>query len=155
MLTKSQKRYLFAIYRLGQNGRPVKSTEVASVLGVTKASTVKMTQKLIDEGYIIKEPYREITLTSEGIKAANELYTPSVILQDFLENRVGVERKNAENDSVAIVSQISDDALDKLVSFALQSTTTAKSVIFISLDPAFFGGIYQIYQLVVINHNAK
>ena len=120
MLTKSQKRYLFAIYRLGQNGRPVKSTEVASVLGVTKASTVKMTQKLIDEGYIIKEPYREITLTSEGIKAANELYTPSVILQDFLENRVGVERKN---DSVAIVSQISDDALDKLVSFALQSTT--------------------------------
>ena len=76
MLTKSQKRYLFAIYRLGQNGRPVKSTEVASVLGVTKASTVKMTQKLIDEGYIIKEPYREITLTSEGIKAANELYTP-------------------------------------------------------------------------------
>ena len=93
------------------------------VLGVTKASTVKMTQKLIDEGYIIKEPYREITLTSEGIKAANELYTPSVILQDFLENRVGVERKNAENDSVAIVSQISDDALDKLVSFALQSTT--------------------------------
>ena len=110
MLTKSQKRYLFAIYRLGQNGRPVKSTEVASVLGVTKASTVKMTQKLIDEGYIIKEPYREITLTSEGIKAANELYTPSVILQDFLENRVGVERKNAENDSVAIVSEISDDA---------------------------------------------
>ena len=109
MLTKSQKRYLFAIYRLGQNGRPVKSTEVASVLGVTKASTVKMTQKLIDEGYIIKEPYREITLTSEGIKAANELYTPSVILQDFLENRVGVERKNAENDSVAIVSQISDE----------------------------------------------
>ena len=39
MLTKSQKRYLFAIYRLGQNGRSVKSTEVASVLGVTKAST--------------------------------------------------------------------------------------------------------------------
>lgn len=128
MLTKSQKRYLFAIYRLGQNGRPVKSTEVASVLGVTKASTVKMTQKLIDEGYIIKEPYREITLTSEGIKAANELYTPSVILQDFLENRVGVERKNAENDSVAIVSQISEDALDKLVSVNWKSLNSYSSL---------------------------
>ena len=155
MLTKSQKRYLFAIYRLGQNGRPVKSTEVASVLGVTKASTVKMTQKLIDEGYIIKEPYREITLTSEGIKAANELYTPSVILQDFLENRVGVERKNAENDSVAIVSQISDDALDKLVSFALQSTTNGLISNIYIVRSRLFGGIYQIYQLVVINHNAK
>ncbi|WP_295209661.1 metal-dependent transcriptional regulator [Ruminococcus sp.] len=119
MLTKSQKRYLFAIYRLGRSGRSVKSTEVASVLGVTKASTVKMTQKLIDEGYIIKEPYREIQLTTEGIKAANELYTPSVILQDFLENRVGIERKNAESDSVAIVSQISEESLDKLVSFVL------------------------------------
>ena len=54
MLTHSQKKYLFAIYKLGQNGRPVKSADVAKIVGVSKASTVKMTQKLTEEGYIVK-----------------------------------------------------------------------------------------------------
>ncbi len=119
MLTKSQKRYLFAIYILGQDGKPVKSTSVAEFLGVSKASTVKMTQRLIDENYIIKEPYREIRLTPQGIKAANELFTPSVILQNFLQNNLGVSEENAREDSVTIVSQISKEALEKLVQYSL------------------------------------
>lgn len=119
MLTNSLKKYLFAIYILGQDGKPVKSTAVAEFLGVSKASTVKMTQRLIEEKYIIKEPYREIRLTPEGIRAANELFTPTVILQDFLQNSVGVSEKNAREDSVTIVSQISDEALEKLVQYSL------------------------------------
>ena len=53
MLTKSQKKYLFAIYLLGQDGGSVKSTSVSDFLNVSKASTVKMTQKLIEEAYRI------------------------------------------------------------------------------------------------------
>jgi len=66
LLTKSQKKYLFAIYLLGQDGGSVKSTSVSDFLNVSKASTVKMTQKLIEEQYIIKEPYREIRLTQKA-----------------------------------------------------------------------------------------
>ena len=119
LITQSQKKYLFAIYSLGQDGRSVKSTEVSKLLGVSKASTVKMTQKLIDEGYIKKEPYREIELTPKGIQAANELYTSSVILRDFLERKVKISSRNAENDSVSIISQISGEAVEKLVGFIL------------------------------------
>lgn len=119
MVTQSQKRYLFAIYTLGLNGKAIKSTEVSKLLGVTKASTVKMTQKLTDDGYIKKEPYREIELTPEGIKAANELYTPSVILRDFLEKKVNIDPKDAEKDSVAIVSQLSDESMEKLIKYIL------------------------------------
>lgn len=46
MLTDSQKQYLFAIYILGSEGKPVKSTCVSEFLGVSKASTVKMTQRI-------------------------------------------------------------------------------------------------------------
>lgn len=119
MLTNSLKKYLFAIYILGQDGKPVKSTSVAEFLGVSKASTVKMAQRLIEEKYIIKEPYREIRLTPQGIRTANELFTPTVILQDFLQNSVGVSEKNAREDSVTIVSQISDETLEKLVQYSL------------------------------------
>ncbi len=120
MLTHSQKKYLFAIYKLGQNGRPVKSADVAKIVGVSKASTVKMTQKLTEEGYIVKEPYMEISITQKGIKAANELYTPSVILCDFLTESVGVDKSTADADAVAMVSHLSEGTVEKLVKFALE-----------------------------------
>ena len=120
MLTHSQKKYLFAIYKLGQNGRSVKSADVAKIVGVSKASTVKMTQKLTEEGYIVKEPYMEISITQKGIKAANELYTPSVILCDFLAESVGVDESTADADAVAMVSHLSEGTVEKLVKFALE-----------------------------------
>ena len=120
MLTHSQKKYLFAIYKLGQNGRPVKSADVAKIVGVSKASTVKMTQKLTEEGYIVKEPYMEISITQKGIKAANEVYTPSVILCDFLAESVGVDESTADADAVAMVSHLSEGTVEKLVKFALE-----------------------------------
>lgn len=44
-LTYSQKKYLFAIYKLGQNGEEVKSSEAARLVGVSKASTAAMAVK--------------------------------------------------------------------------------------------------------------
>mgnify|MGYP002672306681 CR=1 FL=1 len=118
-LTYSQKKYLFAIYKVSRRGGAVRSAEVAKIVGVSKPSTVKMTQRLIEEGYITKEPYTEIALTEKGITAANELYTPSVILCDFLRSAAGVSSESADADAVAIVSNISNESLEKLVSYAL------------------------------------
>ena len=118
MLTKSKKKYLFAIYMLGENGGSVKSTLVSDLLGVSKASTVKMTQRLIEDGYIIKEPYREIRLTELGRQEADRLFRPSVVLQDFLENRVGVEKSKAREDSIIMAAELSAESLEKLVTFA-------------------------------------
>lgn len=119
MLTRSQKTYLYAIYSLGQNGNTVRSADVAKIVGVSKPSTVKMVQRLVDEEYILKEPYKEIALTQKGIRAANELYTPSVILRDFLINTIGVSEESADYDAVIMVSQMTDETLEKLVRFAL------------------------------------
>lgn len=66
MLTYAQKKYLFAIYRLGNKGGMISSSDISRLVGVTKASTVKMTQRLTDEGYILKEPYGKIVLTRRG-----------------------------------------------------------------------------------------
>ena len=55
-LTYSQKKYLFAIYKLGQNGEEVKSVDVANVVGVRKASTAVMMTKLTENGFIQKKP---------------------------------------------------------------------------------------------------
>lgn len=119
MLTYAQKKYLFAIYKLGQNTSEVRSADIARIVGVSKASTVKMTQRLCDDGYIMKEPYGRIELTETGIREANALFTKCIIICDFLNNMVGVEQQKANSDSVTIVSQISEETTEKLVQFIL------------------------------------
>ena len=42
MPTYAQKKYLFAIYKLGCNSENVSSAEVAKIVGVSKASMVKI-----------------------------------------------------------------------------------------------------------------
>ncbi len=125
MLTYAQKKYLFAIYRLGQNGSVVSSSDVSRLVGVSKASTVKMTQRLIDDGYILKEPYGKISLTDSGIKAASTLFTSSVVLCDFLHKRVGIDEQEADRDAVKIVAELSEESLDKFVRFALGDVVNA------------------------------
>lgn len=125
MLTYAQKKYLFAIYRLGMNGSVISSSDVSRLVGVSKASTVKMTQRLSDEEYILKEPYGKISLTESGIKAASSLFTSSVILCDFLHKQVGIDQQEADQDAVKIVAQVSEKSVEKLVKFALGDAVNA------------------------------
>ena len=112
MLTYAQKKYLFAIYRLGMNGPVISSSDVSRLVGVSKASTVKMTQRLI-------------SLTESGIKAASSLFTSSVILCDFLHKQVGIDQQEADQDAVKIVAQVSEKSVEKLVKFALGDAANA------------------------------
>ena len=125
MLTYAQKKCLFAIYRLGMNGSVISSSDVSRLVVVTKASTVKMTQRLSDEGYILKEPYGKISLTESGIRAASSLFTSSVILCDFLHKQVGIDQQEADQDAVKIVAQVSEKSVEKLVKFALGDAANA------------------------------
>lgn len=119
MLTCAQKKYLYAIYKLGSLSPRVSSTKVSDIVGVSKASTVKMTKRLCEEGYIIKEPYGRITLTDIGIKEANAIYTNSLLVRDFLISRAGVSESNADEDSVIMAAQLSEETIKKLTDMAL------------------------------------
>lgn len=118
-LTYSQKKYLFAIYKLGQNGGEVKSSEVAKLVGVSKASTSAMAVKLCESGYITKEHYGQIGLTESGVKAANSIYTSCIIIRDFLENALRLDEKSADSDAVKIVVHASEKTVNRLVEYLL------------------------------------
>lgn len=119
-LTYSQKKYLFAIYKLGQNGEDVKSAEVAKLVGVSKASTAAMAVKLCESGYIRKEHYRQIGLTESGVKAANSIYTSYIIIRDFLENALDLDEKTADADAVKIVIHASEKTVNHLAEYLLK-----------------------------------
>jgi len=44
MLTYAQKKYLFAIYRLGMNGPVISSSDVSRLVGVSKAPSASATR---------------------------------------------------------------------------------------------------------------
>lgn len=119
-LTYSQKKYLFAIYKLGQNGGEVKSSEVAKLVGVSKASTAAMAVKLCESGYIQKEHYGQIVLTESGVKAANSIYTSCIIIRDFLENALGLDEKTADLEAVKIVVHVSEKTVNRLAEYLLK-----------------------------------
>ena len=118
-LTYSQKKYLFAIYRLGRDGSEVKSSEVAKLVGVSKASTAIMTERLVESGFIEKEPYGKIKLTESGIKAASPIFTNCVIIRDFLENALGLDEKTADEDAVQISVHASEKTVSRLSEYIL------------------------------------
>lgn len=118
MPTYAQKKYLFAIYKLGCDSKNVCSADVAKMVGVSKASMVKMSQRLSDDGYIYKAPYGKITLTEAGIREANALFTNCVVIIDFLK-KLGIDEEKADTDAVTIVSRVSEETLDGLVEYAL------------------------------------
>ncbi len=124
-MTYAQKKYLFAIYRLGINGEAISSSDVSRLVGVTKASTVKMTQRLSDDGYIRKEPYGKISLTETGIKEASALFASSLVICDFLKQKVGISEQEADSDAVKIVAQVSEKTVAQLVKFALGDAVNA------------------------------
>lgn len=119
-LTYSQKKYLFAIYKLGQNGEEVKSSEVAKLVGVSKASTAAMVAKLCECGYIRKEHYGQIALTESGVKAANSIFTSCIIIRDFLENNLHLDEKTADADAVKIVIHASENTVNSLAEYLLK-----------------------------------
>ncbi|SDA23636.1 DtxR family transcriptional regulator, Mn-dependent transcriptional regulator [Ruminococcus sp. YE71] len=122
MLTEQQKKYLITIYQLGQNGKTVRTTDIAEYLHVAKASVVKMEKKLIEEGLISKEPYRRIALTQKGVSEANGLFTPCVILQDFLSKKVCIAPEKAGEASMMISSVLDEQTLEKLVGYLLSQS---------------------------------
>lgn len=124
-MTYAQKKYLFAIYRLGINGEAISSSDVSRLVGVTKASTVKMTQRLSDDGYIRKEPYGKISLTETGIKEASALFASSLVICDFLKQKVGIPEQEADSDAVKIVAQVSEKTVAQLVKYALGDAVNA------------------------------
>ena len=118
-LTYAQKKYLFAIYKLGRDGGEVKSSEVAKLVGVSKASTAIMTERLSESGFIEKEHYGRIELTESGIKAANPIFTNCVIIRDFLESTLGPDKSTADEDAVQISVHASEKTLTRLSEYIL------------------------------------
>ena len=82
-VTSSMEDYLEMIYRLYQEGQPVRIKELAGRLHVKPSSASKMTGNLKKQGLVAFEKYGTVSLTEDGLRLGEYLLFRHQVLHRF------------------------------------------------------------------------
>ena len=109
--SESTEMYLEAILELEAKNDVVRSVDIARFLGVTKPSVNRAMANLKKEGYILQEPYGDITFTQEGRNKAARIHEIHHVIMDFLMNSLGIDAATAEADACRMEHIISPETV--------------------------------------------
>ena len=112
-------RYLLAIYRLSEGGRPVRSVDIAGQLNVSPASVAHMLGVLSGEGLIAKKHYGRVLLTGRGVRLAGQLHTSYVLMECFFAKHLGIGPETAGADAEACLCALSEASIRRMEELAL------------------------------------
>jgi DtxR family transcriptional regulator, Mn-dependent transcriptional regulator len=116
-LTGSLEDYLETIYHLLRVGNQARVKDVADQLNVKKSSVTVALRALAKQKLINYAPYGEITLTSHGEKAAEDVVRRHETLKDFLVTVLAVADIQAEDTACKMEHVLPKDVTDKLIRF--------------------------------------
>ena len=110
---ESAEDYLERILMLNNEGKKVKSIDLAKSFDYSRASISRAINSLADEGFIdIINGY--LILTDKGKSIASKMLERHILLSDFFVS-LGVEKKQALLDACKIEHDLSDETYSKLV----------------------------------------
>lgn len=114
----SHEDYLEAIVMLGgTTSAPVRSVDIATKLGVSKASVNKAVTALKEKGLVDQPYYGDITLTDEGYSYGSSVLDRHHMLFTFLTRALGIPDDQAEQEACLMEHAISDESFEKWSSY--------------------------------------
>ena len=114
--TENTEDYLELIAELLNSKGEARIVDIASQLGIAQATANKTIQRLQQEGYIKREPYRSIFLTVKGQKIASISKKRHNTVFEFLIN-LGIDHKTSSADAEGIEHHVSEKTLKKMDKF--------------------------------------
>ena len=114
--TENTEDYLEIIAELLNTNGEARIVDIANELGIAQATANKTIQRLQNQGFVKKEPYRSIFLTLKGQQVASISKKRHIIVLTFLKN-LGLDAKTAEADAEGIEHHVSDKTLKKMDQF--------------------------------------
>lgn len=111
---ESQEMYLECIYVLSQEGKQVRSVDIARYLGNARPTVSERLPKLQAKGLIERKPASAyITLTKKGENAAKHIYERHQVLSHIF-CALGVTPNVATEDACRVEHYISDETFDAI-----------------------------------------
>jgi len=114
--TENTEDYLEIIADLLNTKGEARIVDIASKLDIAQATANKTIQRLQNQGFVKKKPYRSIFLTLKGQQVASISKKRHIIVLTFLKN-LGLDNKTAEADAEGIEHHVSDKTLKKMEQF--------------------------------------
>ncbi|MCL2600445.1 MAG: metal-dependent transcriptional regulator [Treponema sp.] len=112
-MTQSLEDYLEMVSFLDDEG-PVRVTDIASRLGVSKPSVLTALRALESQGFLKHERYRTVFLTAEGRMQAAHIRERHSMLTAFLRDVIGVCPETADSDACKMEHHLSSETLEKM-----------------------------------------
>ncbi len=111
---ESADDYLKTIFILSEdNSKPVRVTDIARLMGYTKASVSRAVRNLLCEGKITLTSNKRVVLTPSGLSDAKGVYEKNRFFKDILVN-AGVDDKTANDEACKMEHAICTDSFEKL-----------------------------------------
>ena len=114
--TENTEDYLEIIAELLNSNGEARIVDIANKLDIAQATANKTIQRLQNQGYVKKEPYRSIFLTLKGQELASISKKRHIIVLTFLKN-LGLDSRTADADAEGIEHHVSDKTLKKMDQF--------------------------------------
>ena len=114
--TENTEDYLEIIADLLNTKGEARIVDIASKLDIAQATANKTIQRLQNQGFVKKEPYRSIFLTLKGQEVASVSKKRHIIVLTFLKN-LGLDARTAEADAEGIEHHVSNKTLKKMEQF--------------------------------------
>lgn len=114
MSSGNREDYLINILRLTEGEGVVRTSKLASYMGVSPASVTEMLNTLSESGYVHYEKYKGVYLTEEGIEYAKNIRRKHHIVERFLTDVLDLDHEVAHEEACRIEHSISDDSANKI-----------------------------------------
>ena len=109
--------YLETIYSMSQKQPAVRITDISMCLGISKPSVNRAVNALKSRGLVSHEPYGDIFLTDKGRSLGGSMYGRHRQIRRFLMNVLKMNETDADAEAYNIAHNISQNTVDKMVSF--------------------------------------
>ncbi|QLH75534.1 MAG: metal-dependent transcriptional regulator [Methanomassiliicoccales archaeon] len=110
MVSENVEEYLECLWELSQDGRPVKTKNIAKKMNVSPASVTEMMQRLSEAGYVKYEKYKGTTLTDEGHRIGARIKRKHRLLERFLVDVLGLDKGEGHEEACRLEHTLSDES---------------------------------------------
>lgn len=116
-LSESLEDYLEAIFNLSKDSKIARSKDIATSLGVSRASVTGALRVLKDKGLANYKPYNYVTLTETGWETAAQVAKKHKILKLFFIDVLGIEPNTAQEAACKTEHSLGPEIIAKLLCF--------------------------------------